>query len=39
VTVKKILAQKKFVEFDTVCTVGDKNVIEGEATLMVPSRG
>ena len=39
VTVKKILAQKKFVEFDTVCTVGDKKVTEGEATLMVPSRG
>jgi 3-hydroxybutyryl-CoA dehydratase len=39
VTVKKIVSQKKFVEFDTVCTVGDKAVIEGEATLMVPSRG
>jgi 3-hydroxybutyryl-CoA dehydratase len=39
VTVKNILAQKKFVEFDTVVTVGDRKVIEGEATLMVPSRG
>ncbi|MGF1640529.1 MAG: MaoC family dehydratase [Rhodospirillales bacterium] len=39
VTVKKILAEKKFVEFTTVCTVGDKTVIEGEAMLMVPSRG
>lgn len=39
VTVKNILGHKKLVEFDTVCTVGDKAVIEGEATLMVPSKG
>jgi 3-hydroxybutyryl-CoA dehydratase len=39
VTVKRILAERKFVEFDTVCTVAGKPVIEGEATLMVPSRG
>jgi 3-hydroxybutyryl-CoA dehydratase len=39
VTVKNILPQKKFVEFETVCTVTGKPVIEGEATIMVPSRG
>lgn len=39
VTVKNLLPQKKFVEFTTVVTVGDKAVIEGEALLMVPSRG
>jgi 3-hydroxybutyryl-CoA dehydratase len=39
VTVKNILPQKKFVEFETVCTVAGKPVIEGEATIMVPSRG
>ncbi|MCW5699119.1 MAG: MaoC family dehydratase, partial [Rhodospirillales bacterium] len=31
VTVKKLIPQKKFVEFETVCTVGDKVVIDGEA--------
>ncbi len=39
VTVKRLLPQKRFVEFDTVCTVGDKTVIDGEAVIMVPSRG
>lgn len=39
VTVKKLIPQKKFVEFETVCTVGDKVVIDGEAIIMVPSRG
>ena len=39
VTVKALHPAKKFVEFDTVVTVGDKKVIEGEAMLMVPSRG
>jgi 3-hydroxybutyryl-CoA dehydratase len=39
VTVKAINAQKKLVTLDTVCTVGGKPVIEGEATVMVPARG
>ena len=39
VTVKAINAQKKLVTLDTVCTVADKPVIEGEATVMVPARG
>ena len=37
VTVKEILTEKKRVVFDTVCSVGDKVVLEGEATLMVAS--
>ncbi len=39
VTVKNLLPQKKFVEFDTVCTVNGKPVMDGEAILMVPSKG
>jgi len=39
VTVKKLIPEKKFVEFETVCTVGEKVVTEGEATIMVPARG
>ncbi|WP_422364997.1 MaoC family dehydratase [Pelagibius sp.] len=38
VTVKEIVAEKKRVVFDTVCSVGEKVVLEGEATLMVSSR-
>ena len=39
VTVKAINTEKKLVTLDTVCTVADKPVIEGEATVMVPARG
>jgi 3-hydroxybutyryl-CoA dehydratase len=41
VTVTKLFTKKNngFAEFDTVVTVGDKKVIEGEATLMVPMKG
>lgn len=39
VTVRKLIPSKKFVEFDTVCTIGDKVVTEGEALIMVPSKG
>jgi 3-hydroxybutyryl-CoA dehydratase len=39
VTVKNLLPQKKFVEFDTVCTVAGKTVTDGDAILMVPSKG
>jgi 3-hydroxybutyryl-CoA dehydratase len=38
VTVKEIQAAKKQVIFDTVCTVRDVVVLEGEATLLVASR-
>ncbi len=39
VTVRKLIPNKKFVEFDTVVTVAGKAVIEGEAIIMVPSKG
>ncbi|WP_142847903.1 MaoC family dehydratase [Telmatospirillum sp. J64-1] len=32
-------AEKKFASFKTTCSVGEKIVIDGDATLMVPSRG
>lgn len=38
VTVKEVIAEKGRAVFDTVCSVGDKVVIEGEATLMPTSR-
>jgi 3-hydroxybutyryl-CoA dehydratase len=38
-TVKAKSADKGFVTMETVCTVGGKTVIDGEATLMVPKRG
>lgn len=38
VQITDIRTDKKFVTFATVCTVGDKVVIEGEALVMVPSR-
>lgn len=38
VTVRKLIPNKKFVEFDTVVTVAGKPVIEGEAIIMVPSK-
>ncbi len=38
VTVASLDAEKKRAVLTTVCTVGDKPVIEGEATVMVPSR-
>ncbi len=37
-TVTEILPEKKRVVLMTQCTVGDKVVIDGEATIMVPSR-
>lgn len=38
VTVTAIDAEKRRVTFQTVCRVGDKVVVDGEALLMVPSR-
>jgi acyl-CoA thioesterase FadM len=38
VTVKEVIAEKGRVVLDTVCTVGDTVVIDGEATLMPTSR-
>ncbi len=39
VTVTELMPQKKFAKFDTVCTVNGKAVMDGEAVLMVPSKG
>lgn len=38
VTVAKLVPEKRFAELKTVCTVGDKVVLDGEATVMVPRR-
>jgi len=38
VEVTALVPEKKFVTFRTTCSVGPKVVIDGEATLMVPSR-
>ncbi len=38
VSVEKLIPERKFVELSTVCTVDGKPVIEGQATVMVPSR-
>lgn len=38
-TITKLIPEKKFAEMKTVCTIGDKVVIDGEATVLVPSRG
>lgn len=37
-TIRAINREKKQAVIDTVCTVGDKPVIEGEATVLVPVR-
>ncbi|MDA8231069.1 MAG: MaoC family dehydratase [Magnetospirillum sp.] len=34
-----LVPDKKFATFKTTCSVGGKVVLDGEATLMVPSRG
>lgn len=38
VTVREVIAEKCRVVLDTVCTVGDKVVIDGEALVMATSR-
>ena len=38
VTVKEVIAEKGRVVLDTVCSVGDKVVIDGEAMVMATSR-
>ena len=37
-TVTKLVPEKKFVELKTTCSVGGKVVLDGEATVMVPTR-
>ena len=38
VTVKEINTERKRVVMETVCTVGDTKVVDGEAVVMVPRR-
>ncbi len=38
VSIETLIAKKKFVELKTICTVKDKVVIDGSATVMVPAR-
>ena len=38
-TIKEIVAEKKRVVLQSVCKVGDTVVLDGEATVMAPSRG
>lgn len=37
-TISKLIKEKKFIELKTVCSVGETVVVDGEATIMVPSR-
>jgi 3-hydroxybutyryl-CoA dehydratase len=37
-TVREIVSEKRRVKFETVCTVGDKVVLDGEATILVFNR-
>lgn len=39
VEITALTPEKKFATFKTTCTVGEKIVLDGEATLMVPSKG
>jgi 3-hydroxybutyryl-CoA dehydratase len=38
VSITEIIAEKKRVLLNTICSVGDRVVIEGDAMVMVPSR-
>ncbi|HEX9702235.1 MAG TPA: MaoC family dehydratase [Rhodospirillales bacterium] len=37
-TVTRLIPEKHMIEMDTVCTVGDRVVLEGQAIVMVPTR-
>lgn len=39
VTVKELFPEKRRALFDTVCTVADKVVVDGQAEIMIPARG
>jgi 3-hydroxybutyryl-CoA dehydratase len=38
VTIREIVAEKKRVIMDTVCSIGDAVILDGEATIMVPRK-
>ena len=37
-TVTKLIPEKRMIEMETVCTVKGKSVLDGHATILVPSR-
>ena len=37
-TVTKLIPEKRLIELSTMCTVAEKPVVEGDATILVPSR-
>lgn len=37
-TVTRLIAEKRFIEMDTVCSVGGEVVLDGQATILVPSK-
>ncbi|MCP5366992.1 MAG: MaoC family dehydratase [Hyphomicrobiales bacterium] len=37
-TIDKLIPEKRFAVLSTKCTVGEKVVVDGEATIMVPSK-
>ncbi len=37
-TVTKLIPKKRMIEMETVCSVGGENVLDGQATILVPSR-
>ena len=37
-TVIKLIPEKRMIEMETVCTVNGKSVLDGNATILVPSR-
>lgn len=37
-TITKLIPEKRFIEMKTECLVGNKVVVDGEATIMVPTR-
>lgn len=39
VTVKELNTEKRRANFETVCMVGDKIVLDGQADILVPARG
>jgi len=39
VTVEEVFTERKRVRLSTICSIGETIVLEGEATVMLPSRG
>ncbi len=37
-TVSRLIPEKRMIEMETICSVGGKTVLDGQATIMVPSK-